>query len=119
MISHGEEGSKVCKGGAQSSYHQLCLTRTETTKNGISLVAQQLMNLTRIHEDVDLIHGLSQRVKDLALEWAVVWVADMWRRLAAVAPIRPLAWELLYATDVALKKKETTRFIIENIHKDV
>ena len=27
-------------------------------------------------------------------------------RLAAIAPIRPLAWELPYATDVTLKKKK-------------
>ena len=30
----------------------------------------------------------------------------MWRRLAAAALIRPLAWEPLYAVGVALKKKE-------------
>ena len=29
----------------------------------------------------------------------------LWRRLAAAAPIRPLAWEPPYATSVALKKK--------------
>ena len=28
-----------------------------------------------------------------------------WPRLAAVSPIRPLGWELPYATDVALKNK--------------
>ena len=28
----------------------------------------------------------------------------LWRRLAAKAPIPPLAWELAYALDVALKK---------------
>ncbi len=34
---------------------------------------------------------------DLALLW-------LWRRLAAVAPIRPLAWELPCAVGVALAK---------------
>ena len=34
---------------------------------------------------------------DLALLW-------FWHRLAATAPIRPLAWEPPYATGVALKK---------------
>ena len=29
----------------------------------------------------------------------------LWRRLAAVAPIQLLAWELLYATGMALKGK--------------
>ena len=30
----------------------------------------------------------------------------LWRRQAAVIPIRPLAWELPYATDVALKRQK-------------
>ena len=37
---------------------------------------------------------------DLALLW-------LWRRLAAAAPIQPLAWDLPYATGVALKSKKT------------
>ena len=37
-------------------------------------------------------HGL-----DLALLW-------LWRRPAAIVPIRPLAWELPYATGAALKR---------------
>ena len=40
---------------------------------------------------------------DLALLW-------FWHnRLAAVAPIRPLAWEFPYATGVALQSKKTPR----------
>ena len=31
----------------------------------------------------------------------------LWHRPAAVALIRPLAWELAYAASVALKKKRT------------
>ena len=33
----------------------------------------------------------------------------LWCRLAAVVPIRPLAWELPYAVGVALKKKKRKR----------
>ena len=37
------------------------------------------------------------------LDPALLW---LWCRPAAAAPIRPLAWEFPYATDVALKKKK-------------
>ena len=44
--------------------------------------------------------GISCRCgSDLALLW-------LWHRLAAAAPIRPLAWEFTYATGAALRSKK-------------
>jgi len=47
--------------------------------------------------------GVSRRCgSDLAWLW-------LWRRLAATAPIRPLAWEAPYAVGAALKDKKTKK----------
>ena len=62
-------------------------------------MAQQIKNLTSIHEAVALIPGLTHWTKDLALPW-------LWHRLAAAALVRSLAWELPYATGAALKKEK-------------
>ena len=66
---------------------------------GVPFVAQRLINPTRIHKDAGLIPGLARWVKDPTWLW-------LWCRPAAVALIRPLAWELPYAMGVALKSKK-------------
>ena len=81
-------------------------------KVGVPVAAQQVKNLSSIREDAGSISGLTHQVKgsgtavrcgvgckqgsDMALLW-------LWCRPAAPAPNLPLAWELPYATGVALK----------------
>ena len=60
---------------------------------------QWLTNPTRNHEVAGSVPALAQWVNDLALLW-------LWRRLAATAPIQPLAWEPPYAAAAALKSKK-------------
>ena len=48
-----------------------------------------------------------RRSTDLGLLW-------LWCRPAAVAPIRPLAWEPPYAMGVALKGKKTKKIRLKN-----
>ena len=48
------------------------LSQLENAHIRVPFVAQWLMNLTDIHEDVGLIPGLAQWVKDPVLRWAVV-----------------------------------------------
>ena len=65
-------------------------------------MAQWLTNPTRKHEVVGSIPGLSQWVKDLRFP-------ELWCKIpscygSGIDPIRPLAWEPLYAVGAALEK---------------
>ena len=63
-------------------------------------MAQWVKNQTSIHEDVGSVLALLSGLR-------IQHCRELWCRLAAAAPIRPLAWELPYATGgEALKKKK-------------
>ena len=76
--------------------------KLKTIPTGSSYHGSVETNLTSIYEDAGSIPGLAQWIKDLALLW-------LWCRMAAVAPIRPLAWEPPYAMGVALKRQKTKK----------
>ena len=67
---------------------------------GVPVEAQLVMNPTSIHEVVDLIPGLAQWVKDLAL-------LLLCRLRIAAALTGPPAWELPCAAGAALKGQKT------------
>ena len=83
-------------------------------------MAQWVINPASIHENESLVPGLAQWVKGsgFAMSCGVVrrhgsdpMLLGLWHRPAAAAPIQPLAWELPYASGMALKhKKEKKKF---------
>ena len=77
-----------------------CLPQNRS--RGVPAVAQRVTNLTSTHEDAGWIPSPTQWVRDLALLW-------LWRRPAAAALIRFLAWEFPYAMGAALKNKGKTK----------
>ena len=87
---------------------------------GSSHCGSAVINPTNIHEDVGLIPGPAQWVKDPALPWScnvgcgcrcgldpmLLWLSY---RPATAALTQLVAWELPYATGAALKKTKQNK----------
>ena len=89
---------------------QISCTYLKNSQLGSSRCGTAEMNLTSILEDMGSIPGLTQRVKDLHCH--ELWCKSQMRlrshvavAVAAIARIRPLAWELPYATGGSKKQK--------------
>ena len=76
-------------------------------------MAQWLMNPTKNHEVAGLIPGLNSAGQGSSVSVSCgvghrcgsdPSLLRLWHRLAAIAPIGPLAWEPSYAVGVALEK---------------
>ena len=90
----------------------------EYLKPEFSLWLNGLRTLHSVGDDAGSIPGLTRWVKNLVsskaemvgcrcgLDPALLW---LWCRLAAAAPISPLAWELPYAAGGALKSKRKNK----------
>ena len=74
----------------------------------LSLALLSGLRIQRCHE----LWCRSQTKSDLALLW-------LWRRLAATAPISPLAWEPAYAEGAALEMAKKTQLITATIYTAV
>ena len=101
-LSHSSDNAESPTTRPSGNSHQSLILEFPTSdlrmcSSGSSLCGSVEMNLTSNHEGTGSIPGLAQMVKDLALLW-------LWCRPAATAPIQPLAWKLLYASNVALKR---------------
>ena len=80
-------------------------------------MGQWVTNPTSVYEDAGLIPGPAQWVTDLALPSAMVGcrcsldaaLLWLWLWLTAAVRIQPLAWELPYATGVALKSNSNNK----------
>ena len=75
-------------------------------------MAQQVKNLTSINEDAGSVPDLTQGVKDLALlRWlgsdvGLLWLwCRLWNVLSYSTRLLTLAWEIPYATGMAIKSK--------------
>ena len=69
----------LCQGSHSFTHLLSCFLGIKSSPVGVPIVAQWLTNPSRNHGVAGSIPGLAQWVRDLALPWAVVYVADVAR----------------------------------------
>ena len=97
--------------GRERSLSSFLLIRFSGQKIGVPVVAQRKrIRLQTMRLQVQSLASLSRlRIRHCC---------ELWRRLAATAPIRPLAWEPPYAIGIALKRTKDKKIKIKNKNKD-
>ena len=114
--------SLLCPGPGISLHavgHSQKQTNKQTKKNPtkVLIMAQQkwiwLVSMSMLVRSLGLLSGLRiwccRELWCRSQTWLRSCMLWLWRRSAAAAPIRPLAWEFPYAAGVALKKNSNSK----------
>ena len=109
-VGPGEEASR---GFSLSQSISKADLESQNTSVGVPFMAQQLTNPTRI-----LMRTLVRSLVSLS-GLRIRCCHELWCRLAAIARIRPLVWELPNAEGLALKRKKKKNTSVPSLTKSL